>query len=210
MGMIKRVYLLSIISLLVLSSFVIAVGSSSGNAEEEEEEIPATTASVVQTCESGLTLRDRIKCRIDNPSVAYREAYQAVEEACRGHANATISACENLYRRSAYCYDEENSVMKKRCFLKEAGVTINAQGTFRAAPDEAKRNYVVLLLYELQERIESAQEEGKITVDEATSLISKIIEIKRMIIAGEARADIIVKINEFKQEYRTVMSEVNQ
>lgn len=202
--MIKRAYILSLISLVVLSTFVLAAGSSSGNAEDDE--VPAATASQVTTCESAVTLRERIKCRMENPSVARREAYQAVEEACRGSTSTKMQACENLYKNSAMCYDMADSIERKRCFLVSSGVSLNAGGTFRAAPDDSKRNYVVLLLYELQERIENKQEEGKITVDEATSLISKIVEIKKMIIAGEKRADIIVNINQFKQEYRTVMA----
>ena len=90
--------------------------------------------------------------------------------------------------------------------MEESGVNINAGGTFRATPTESKRNYVVFLLYELQERIEGYAEEGKITTDQASSLITKIVEIKRMIIAGESRANIEAKIIEFKKEYRVAVS----
>ncbi|MEK6894649.1 MAG: hypothetical protein AABX10_04250 [Nanoarchaeota archaeon] len=202
--MIKRVFASSIITLIILSTLASSAGSSSGNAQVNSN-ATANTASVI-TCENTLTLRERIKCRIENPSVAQREAYESVEEACRGHANATISACENLYRNSARCYNEENSIDRKKCFLEESGVNINAGGTFRATPTESKRNYVVLLLYELQERIEGYAEEGKITTDQASSLITKIVEIKRMIIAGESRANIEAKIIEFKKEYRVAVS----
>lgn len=206
--MIKKVYPLLIIPLLILTSFVIAAGSSSGNAEDREvERIPSTT-SEIESCETQETLRDRIKCRMENPSVAYREAYQAVEEACRD--NRYKERCENLYKNSAKCYNEDNLSERKRCFLNESGISFNAQGTFRAAPDENKRNYVVLLLYELQERIEDMQSDGNITVDQATSLVEKIVEIKRMILAKEPRSEIVVKINEFKQEYRTVLTGVKK
>lgn len=274
--MIKRVYILSIISLLILSTFVYAAGSSTVNSAQgssnnngssaynaagsiQRDINPQECAQIggetktscdvsvcrtycdfsgvvnpeikcrdlggvwasanngsctikgsVTTCENKATLNERIKCRMENPSVARSEAYNNVEEACRGHANVTKSACENLYKNSAKCYDMSDSVEKKRCFLVASGVSFNSGGTFRAAPQDSKRNYVVLLLYELQERIEEAQEEEKITVDQATSLITKIVEIKKMIIAKEARSNIIVKINEFKQEYRTVLAGVEQ
>lgn len=271
--MIKRVYLLSIISLLFLSTFVLAAGSSTANAQTNKQcvtnsdcelrsvylcngnnlveaskecfsisdgdvvipncsnpsERPsggtysyatsckcvsstcyADTTSrpgeIAATCEDKVTLRERIKCRMENPAIARKEAYGASEEACRGHADATRSACENLYKNSVMCYNMSDSVEKKRCFLVASGVSLNAQGTFRAAPDDSKRNYVVLLLYDLQERIETMQEEGKITVDEASSLIAKIVEIKRMIIAGENRSDIVANIKPFKEEYRMVMA----
>lgn len=206
--MIKRVFVLSTITLLILGSFVMAAGSSSGNAEDEEE-IPSTTSSI-QTCEDKETLRDRIRCRMDNPSVAYREAYQAVEEACRGSTSERLQACEKLYKASSYCYNEDSIFERKSCFLRESGISFNSGGTFRAAPDENKRNYVILLLYEMQERIEKMKLDGKITSDEATSLIEKIVEIKKMVLAKEPRANIVVKINEFKQEYRTVLAGVEQ
>ncbi len=201
--MIKRAFVFTVLSLLIISAFVIAAGTSTGNAQEDE--LPSNAAAVT-TCEDKATLRERIKCRMENPSVARAESYSSTEEACRGHANATISACENLYRNSARCYDMSDSVEKKRCFLEKSGVNINAGGTFRAAPSESKRNYVVLLFYELQERIEGYAEDGKITTDQASSLIAKIVEIKRAIIAGEPREDVVVKIIEFKKEYRTAVS----
>lgn len=201
--MIKRAYILSLVSLILLSTFAFAAGSSSAGIRNSDTPSSTSTDSTIETCEDKTNLRERIKCRFDNPSVAYKEAYSAIEEACRNSERE--QACQNLYKASAKCYDEDNAVMKKRCFLSEAGINFNAQGTFRAAPQEAKRNYVVLLLYELQERIEKMQEEGKITTEQATSLVAKIVEIKRMILAGNARADIVVKMQEFKQEYRQVM-----
>jgi len=192
--MIKRTFLISTILILVLASFVLAIGTSTRENKENSNSI---------ICEDKTDLRERIKCRLENKNIAKQEAYDSVEEACRGH-NKT-EACTRLYKNSAYCYEQENSTAKKRCFLKESGININAGGTFRAAPNDAKRNYVVLLLYELQERLEKMETNGIITSDQASSLIAKIVEIKRMTLAGEKRADIIVKINEFKKEYREVV-----
>lgn len=256
--MIKRLFLVSLISVLFITAFVIAAGSSSGNAPNNNNVVANSSANCqtaggtwkyvscsstcsyqravmngeqvvcgaiatqgcdcgankcwngqaceqlsITTCEDKGTLRDRIRCRFENPSVARSEAYNSIEEACRDH-NKT-QACEALYNRAAVCYTQLNHSAKKECFLRESGININSQGTFRASPDENKRNYVVLLLYELQERIEEYQEEGKITTDQATSLIAKIIEIKKMILAQESRSSIIVKINEFKQEYKDII-----
>jgi hypothetical protein len=202
----KKWYLFSVIFILGLSSFVLAAGSSTANSNNEEATVRGTDGMLM--CEDKATLRERIKCRFENPSATYKEAYDTVEEACRDDRYRT--KCQALYQRAATCYSQSDYAVKKECFLKESGININTGGTFRASPDESKRNYVILLLYELQERIEGIQEEGKITVDQATSLVTKIVEIKKMILAKEARASIAVKINEFKQEYRTVMSEVKQ
>lgn len=210
--MIKGVLAFVLLFLIVFSSFAYAVGTSSGGSSSSrtrnrEVNSSASANAVATTCETYSNIESRIRCRFQNKAVAERESYNVVEEACRGHANATISACENLYKRSHACYDMTSPVAKKRCFLNESGININMGGTFRAAPAESKRNYVVLLLYDLQERIEHMQEEGQLTAEEATSLVSQIVEIKRMIISGQKRSDIVLKINEFKTEYRTVVGD---
>ncbi len=206
--MIKRAYVLSLISLILLSTFVLAAGISTGDTDDSNSENERNPTESRIVCEEKETLRERVKCRLENRAAVRDYAYNVVEEACRD--DRFKEKCESLYERSAKCYGEDNVVMKKRCFLQESGISINSAGTFRAAPDENKRNYVVLLLYELQERIEKMQEEGKITTDQATSLVTKIVEIKKMILAGEERADIVVKMQEFKQEYRTVLAGVEQ
>jgi len=155
------------------------------------------------TCENIDILRERIKCRFQYKAVARAEASQVVEEACRGRASE--QACIALYDRSAMCYELTNAVAKKRCFLEKSGININAGGTFRAAPDDTKRNYVVLLLYELQERIENMEETGTLTSDEAAGLVAQIVEIKKLIIEGKPRSEIVPKIQTFKQDYRTVV-----
>ena len=90
--------------------------------------------------------------------------------------------------------------------IEKSGININRGGTFRAAPDESKRNYVILLLYNLQEKIEGMQENGNITTDQATSLVTKIVEIKKMILSGAKRSEIVPKMQEFKKEFRLVIS----
>ncbi len=206
--MIKRAYVFSLISLIFLSTLVLGAGISTGDTDDSnsENERKPTESRIV--CEEKETLRERVKCRLENRAALKNYAYNVVEEACRD--GRFKERCEALYERSAKCYNEDNPVIKKRCFLSEAGINFNSQGTFRAAPDEAKRNYVVLLLYELQERIEKMQEEGKITTEQATSLVTKIVEIKKMILAGDSREDIVVKMKEFKEEYRTVMAGVEK
>lgn len=203
--MIKKTYVLSLLALIVLSTFVFAAGSSTGNTDDSNSDVRKAADSRV-VCEDKETVRDRIKCRLENSEVVKSYGYSVVEEACRD--DRFKERCEALYERSAKCYDENNAVEKKRCFLKEAGISVNAASAFRAAPSEAKREYVVLLLYEVQERIEKLQESGKITSDQASSLIEKIVEIKKMVLAGEPRSEIVPKIQEFKKEYREMVAEM--
>jgi hypothetical protein len=201
--MIKKTFTILSLSFIILASLVIAAGSSTGSGNNNAPaRVTASQVGTVSTCEDIETVEGRIKCRLENRELAREEKNNSVEEACRSGSNATKRACEALYQRSARCYQESNNDTKRRCLLQESGINFNKGGTFRAASEESKRNYVVLLLYELQERIENAQQTGKITSDQAASLIAKIVEIKKMTIAGDTRANIVVKINEFRKEFK--------
>ena len=197
------------IALLISSlSFVIAVGSSSGGSNQIVTPSAITPQAAVQTrttCESSdlAAVKDRIKCRFENKQAAANEAASVVEESCRGHAKT--EECKQLYQKSRTCYDFANPVAKKRCFLEKSGVSINQGGTFRAAPSEVKKNYVILLLYNLQESIEKMQEQGTLTTEQAADLVTKIIEIKKDILNGKSRAEIVPKIQQFKQAYQTAV-----
>ena len=156
------------------------------------------------TCEDLTSMRERIKCRFQNKVVARAEATTVTEEACRGHTRQ--AACTALYQRSSGCYDISTPSEKKRCFLEKAGININAGGTFSAAPNDVKRNYVILLLYELQERIENMEERGTISDDQAANLVTQIVEIKKLILEGKPRSEIVPKIQQFKSDYREIAS----
>lgn len=164
------------------------------------------------TCEDIDTPRGRILCRITNKATL-TDSSSVVEEACRGRSG-TINEekCKALYSRlkKSNCYELDSAVDKKKCFLKESGININQGETFRASPNEAKRSYVVTLLYELQEKIEKLQESGKITAEESASLVAKIVEIKQMILDGKARSEVVPKMQEFKNEYKSVITEGEQ
>ncbi len=204
----REIFISTLLIFVILFSYsVMAAGSSTGNGNNANSngnatQVP-TTPSTLTTCENLDTINDRIKCRFQNKAIAKAEASNIIEEACRGHNRG--QACAALYRRSAKCFDINAPREKKKCFLEESGVNLNAGGTFRAAPDDTKRNYVVLLLYELQERIEKMQEQGTLTTDQSASLVTKIVEIKKLIIEGKPRSEIVPKIQAFKQEYRTTI-----
>jgi hypothetical protein len=199
--MIKRTFVFSILALLILSTFasiVLAAGFSTGNSQDKEDVKPED--STVTTCEDKETLRARIECRLRNKAVAAREAYASIEEACRDSPRQ--EACEALYKRSKECYEIESARERKICFVKESGLNIQSAGSYKSASHEAKRAYIILMLYEAQERIEKMSEEGKITTEQATSLITKIVEIKKMILNDEARKDIRAKFNELRKEFK--------
>jgi hypothetical protein len=206
----KKSMIIAILILLSVS-FVLAAGSSTGGTQNTTPtpSSPPTQVSRAEACETIDTPKERILCRFkisESERESYNQRYSVVEEACRGSDKE--AQCTQLYRRLAPCYKENDAIKSKKCMLKESGINPNQGGTFRAAPKEAKRNYVVAQLYNLQERIEDLHEEGKITDEDATEIVSRIIEIKRMILNGSPRSEIVSKMQEFKQKFGEVMSGV--
>ncbi len=208
----KRI--VSVVILLLSLSFVLAAGSSSGgvstnsqdNSANPENVNPPAQVSRAEACENVNSIRERILCRFklsESERESYNQGRRIIEEACRGSEKQ--EQCTQLYKRLAPCYKENGAVNAKKCMLKESGINLNQGGTFRAAPTEVKRNYVVAQLYNLQERIEVLHKEGKITDEQATDLVNSIVEIKKMIIKGAPRVEIVPKMQEFKQKFKEVI-----
>ncbi len=207
--------IVSVIIFLLSISFVLAVGSSSGGVSADSQQdnsanstnvTPPAQVSKAEACENINTIKERILCRFklsESERKYFNQKKNIIEEACRGSEKQ--DKCSQLYNRLAPCYKENGAVNAKKCMLRESGININQGGTFRAAPTEVKRNYVVAQLYNLQERIEALHKEGKITDEQATDLVNSIVEVKKMIINGSPRADIVPKMQEFKQKFKEIV-----
>ncbi len=186
---------------LLLIAGVYAAGPSSGNSNQNSQNNTQTNRQTNQTqspvnCETFTTIKERIKCRFENKgNLVDNPNYQ--EEACRNNAKAAV--CVQLYKDAKPCYELSSAPEKKACFLTKSG--ISQRGALSAAPNEKKRNYIVLLLYELQERIESTEAQAQITTEEAANLVALIVEIKQDIFAEKPRSEIVPKVQNLKQEY---------
>lgn len=204
----KRVLSLALI-LLVSVSMIYAAGGSTGGTSSGTNWNNGTSNSTNSSnntngsennrkvdCEDKLTLRERIKCRFENKDNLV-ELPDTIPEPCRNAERR--AACVALYRESAACYKIDDSVERKGCFLRKSGVLQG--GTLRSANSETKRDYVILLLYELQERVEGFVDSGKMTVDEGTAIVEKIVLIKEDILAGKKRTEIMPDIRELKSLY---------
>lgn len=183
----------AIIVLIVLSSFgVYAAGYSTGgntNADTNNR----NSADLVN-CEDKNSRKERITCRLENKN-ALAESYE-LEEACRNHEKQAL--CERLYTNAGECYTLPDSE-KRTCFIKKSGL---AQGTdILSASEDMRRNYLVLLLYELQERIEDKHSQGEITTEEAAILIEQIVRAKRAILSKEPAGIIKPMVTDLKAMY---------
>ena len=209
-----KTLLIFLVSLLFFSVFVLAVGSSSGGSSgvssdssggssSDSSFSSSTTTDSEETekinCELIVTVSGRIKCRFENKNSLY-ETGNEIEEACRSHYKT--NDCISLYENSATCYNMVGN-SKQRCFIQKAGL-LEGQNLV-ISNDENKRNYIILLLYEIQERIEDSYDEGKISSDNAANLVALIVEIKRDILLDKSKNEIKPKVQSFKIKYKEII-----
>ncbi|MEK6926692.1 MAG: hypothetical protein AABW50_05435 [Nanoarchaeota archaeon] len=153
--------------------------------------------------------KDRILCRLQNRTEL--QNFSISEEACTGLRNEGL--CTALYVRSAACYRMEGE-RKDRCFKMVANFTqskveqeLNRSQSKTDASDKV-RHYMILVLYNLQERAEKANEEGKITDLEAATIIDKIVRIKRIILEDKPKTLIRIELRELKSMWeRSIQDE---
>lgn len=189
-----------IIALLFFSVFIFAAGGSSGGSSGggSSGEVSSSTVPKVTTvnCEELGSVSGRINCRFENKDNLEYAEEEVEDEACRNHVKT--QECIELYANSASCY-EMTGIAKQRCFIQKAGLSENQD--LRTASSKGKRNYIVLLLYEIQERIEDKHENGVLSTSDAANLVSTIVEIKKDIILGISQSVIKPKIQSFKTKY---------
>ena len=195
---------LSLISIFLASALVLAAGGSGGgntntNTQTNNNASNASSGVVTQTtdCEASTELRDRVKCRITT-SVSVN----SIEESCRILDGDKKIACVALQNRASPCYDED-ATKKASCLRRTIGL---GSGQLNRFADEDRREYAALLMYELQERIEKKHEQGQLTDEQSSELITSIIEIKQSLLKGDPIADIKVKMTAFKQSYLEAMN----
>ncbi len=202
MKALRRLSVLFVISLMLFSASVFAAGGggggssggSSGGGSRTTADTQAVTVVQKVNCETRSTLSDRVQCRLENKNNL--EATNYAEEACRNHNKE--KECVELYKVSEVCY-ELTGIEKHRCFISRSGIDENRN--LSASTQDSKRNYVILLLYDLQEKIEDRQANGQMSTEKATELVSKIIEIKRDILTNKPKSEIRTKMQELKSLY---------
>ena len=172
-------------------------------------------------CESSSNRTDRIKCRLENREEIKARVVERIKafnndtstyEACQGLRNEGL--CVALYAQSQRCY-RLNDTERDRCFKKVAAfreAQINKSIEVESNKTEARervKHYMILVLYNLQEKVEKANEKGRISSEDAAEIINKIVEIKRSILEGATKAEIRSQLAELKQMWRTALGNVN-
>lgn len=223
----KELISVCFILLILASSFVLAVGSSTndgvgnnGAADNAGATVSGTNPAKIQC--AGATLRERVKCRLENRArLDVNESEWKSEESCKnlpanmtnrtGRPNITRGLCQALYSTSKLCYrlKEQGESEEKitECFERASG--LQRRVSEERENKDGLRKYIVLRLYNLQERVEKAQENGKINADSAAEIITLIVKIKEDIMKGEkTKAEIRAEINDLKQKIRDARGEI--
>ncbi len=168
----------------------------------EKSPIPEDKLEKTKTaCDSRSTRLERIKCRIKNKLKENEEIdyEKRVPEACRTLKNPT--ACIALYKNTKPCF-KLSTKEKDKCFKKAIGFIKTKISEETQDKAQKARQYLVTLLYELEERIEKANEAGKISDEKSAEVIDMIIEIKQDILEEKKKSEIIPKLNQLKKKIR--------
>ena len=121
-----------------------------------------------RNCEAFNSTGERIRCRI-----IQGENYTAPEgnipEACRLNNTEIKGRCVAFYRTIQACY-KLPAKAKDSCFRRATGLTKKFDEEEQEGRKEKARNYMITLLYELEERVEKAHSKEKISDDNAVLL----------------------------------------
>ena len=195
----KKAFLFFIIGILISSFFVYAAGvSTGGEVSSDRAEVRSADVrnerAVVDDCENVNIRKDRIKCRLEN-----RPERSSVPESCRTAENR--GRCVALYNAIGKCY-ELNARNKDQCLKRAIGLRAKLSDDVSTERKEKTRDYVVALLYDLQERVEKANELGKLDSEESAVIIEKITEIKESIGSGVNKMEIREMMKELKSLWK--------
>ena len=152
------------------------------------------------TCEDKPTLPARIACRLKNKNLT--EA--SIPESCRVLDSTNKGKCILYYAKIQHCYNE-TGVEKDKCFKRVAGIVGKK---IKEVKEEFKKNkqahkdYLLALLYDLQEKVEKQVEKERLTAEEGAEIIAKITEIKTSVSEGKAKKDIKAGIEYLKKLWK--------
>lgn len=194
--------------LLLLVGSVLAAGTSTGGynptpASPPTTPLAQTPPTVVTgppagnaTCETLSTVKGRIQCRIEHGAQTNVE-----EESCRGLKNST--SCHALYANAKPCYDQTGT-LKDACFKRVTGLS---RASVVGEADKSKiRNYIVLLLYDVQEHVEQARTAGTIDAATAADIIARIVAAKQTALTGKNATEIRAAVDDVKTAYKRAIA----
>lgn len=190
-------YIVLVLLLVSMLAMVAAVGRTTGGTTNRTAETnPTLNAVTAAACETRAELKDRIACRIEA-----RSSVQSIEESCRAVPLMQQAACNAFHNKARPCYDASPRE-KFTCLRQQVGF---GQGQMNRYAPEDRRKYAALLMYELQERIETQHEQGRLTDEETADLIASVVEIKQALLTNMSIDTIKEDMVAFKVKWRTAI-----
>ena len=163
-------------------------------------------------CENKKDRKERIICRLkyikkhkEKVGVPSNKA----PEACRGLGIDKKSRCKQLYKNSKICYVKKGKD-KNKCFKRLANFAKAKLKDEKENKNKKSRDYVILLLSDIQEKIEKAIENERVDADKGAEAIDKIVEIKEDILNGIKKNDIKPKMLQFRTLLKDLKSKIDQ
>lgn len=204
----KKEFVIFILMILLISTSgnVYAIGRGGGGYDSTARQDAEAASAMRIDCEDTATfatMRERIHCRIQNRA-AYISPVNSVPEACRDLRTATLTPetaqgrCVAYYRVIAPCYNENSPQSKQGCLMRAAGIANSRLSDETENRGQKARDFMIGLFYDLEERLENKNDEGLIDDETTAEGIAKIVEIKRMILEGKTRAEIMPKMQELR------------
>lgn len=163
-------------------------------------------------CEDSDNRRERIRCRLDyikEHKEEFEAPYSKAPEACRNQEEGAIGRCVAFYQKSQACY-EKKSQAKNQCFKRLANFAKANLKDETEGRNAKARDYVILLLYDIQEKLEHAIENDRVDVDIGADTIDKIVEIKQDILDGKKKNEVKPKMQELRILLKDLKSTIDE
>ena len=122
-----------------------------------------------------------------------------ITDACENlKARKAVLHCKSLYAKSQPCYGKKGE-LKNKCLKTIAGFA-KAQLKFEdpETRDELSRNYAILLLNDLQEKVNDAVTNQKLNADKGSEINAKVLEIKEALLMGKSKNEIRPLFNQLE------------
>ena len=198
----RRGVAIIILSLLCIS-LVYAAGYSTGSVQPKKDPTPIPSSSAMDedktSCEVLTTTKSRVKCRLEQGSDD-----NVIPEPCRALSQAASqNACISLYKQVYPCY-EKIPTEKDECMKQVAGfqsITVAQEAKIIGAQQHI-HDYVLFLLYDLQEIVEDKYDDKELTSDQAATLITQIVKAKEAIVLNKPKATVQAEIITLKQQWQ--------
>ncbi|MEK6914250.1 MAG: hypothetical protein AABW83_01225 [Nanoarchaeota archaeon] len=214
----KVLYFFGMLSILLMVISVFAIGSSGSEKiedknfriDDKKDRTYQEKKAAREVCEDIKNREERIKCRlqyIKENKEDFEAPYNKIPESCRNLDFENRGKCVSFYQKSKACY-EKKSIEKNKCFKRLANFAKASLKDEKNEKNKKARDYAILLLYDIQQKIEEAIKNDKMDAEAGSKIIEKITEIKEDILAGKPKNEIKPKFSELKNLIKGVKSNI--